>query len=436
MNRPIGLAIDEERLWSSLMDHARIGGTPDGGINREALTEADRQGRDLFAAWCRAEGMDVAVDELGNMFATLAGGDPGLDALAVGSHLDTQPTGGKFDGVLGVLAGLEIVRTLREHDVRLRHPLTIVNWTAEEGGRFVPSMAASGVYGGIFPLSDAATWIDADGVRFLDALEAIGYVGPEPVGGRRFAALIELHIEQGPVLDSAGDEIGVVTGSQGMSFNTVTITGRAAHAGTTPMECRLDPLEAFLRIATALQAEAGAMPDARSTIGRIEAWPGSHSVIPKRLTFTLDLRHPDMKCLQRLVQVYEDAAEAERKRGYTVEREEFGSSPALAFDRKCVEAVRSAAIDGGYRWREMISGAGHDAIYAAHVVPAAMIFVPCRDGISHNPAESITPGEAAAGADVLLRTLLKLDQARPLAALAPRLEFPRGDKWLTYPMSR
>jgi beta-ureidopropionase / N-carbamoyl-L-amino-acid hydrolase len=392
------------------MEHARIGGTPDGGINREALTETDRQGRDLFAKWCRAEGMEVATDEVGNMFATLPASDPSLKAIALGSHLDTQATGGKFDGVLGVLGGLEVARTVRESGVKLRHPLTVINWTAEEGGRFEPSMAASGVHAGVFTMADAATWQDAEGVKFLDALESIGYAGSEKAGQRRFSALIELHIEQGPVLDHSGDQIGVVTGAQGMSFNTVTITGRASHAGTTPMPSRLDPVGAFLRIASSCQQEAEATPDSRFTVGVIKTWPGSHSVIPKTLTFSLDLRHPKADGLQALFGVYEKAAEAERQRGFKVDLEENASSPVFPFDARCVSAVRDSARESGFRWRDMVSGAGHDSIYAGRVTPAAMIFVPCRNGISHNPAESITPNEAEAGANVLLQTLLKLDR--------------------------
>jgi N-carbamoyl-L-amino-acid hydrolase len=393
------------------MEHARIGGTSDGGINREALTETDRQGRDLFATWCRDEGMQVSMDELGTMFATLPGTDPGLKALATGSHLDTQATGGKFDGVLGVLGGLEVVRTVRQSGLKLRHPLTVINWTAEEGGRFEPSMAASGVYAGVFTLADAAAWHDDEGVTFLDALKTIGYAGNEKVGQRRFSALIELHIEQGPVLDQSGDEIGVVTAAQGMTFNTVTITGRASHAGTTPMTSRLDPVGAFLRIANACQMAAEAIPDSRFTVGVIKTWPGSHSVIPRTLTFSLDLRHPVADSLQALFDVYERAARAERQRGFKIELEANGSSSVFPFDARCVNAVRESVRDCGYRWRDMVSGAGHDSIYAGRVNPAAMIFVPCRNGISHNPAESITPAEAEAGANVLLQTLLKLDRS-------------------------
>jgi N-carbamoyl-L-amino-acid hydrolase len=404
------LRVNAKRLWDSLIDHARIGGTPEGGINRQALTEPDRQSRDLFAQWCRAEGMEVATDQLGNMFATLPGSDPSLNALAAGSHLDTQATGGKFDGVLGVLGGLEVARTLRQSGLKLRHPFTVINWTAEEGGRFEPSMAASGIYAGVFSLADAATWHDAEGVKFLDALQSIGYAGNEPIGKRRFSALIELHIEQGPVLDQSGDEIGVVTGAQGMSFNTVTITGRASHAGTTPMESRLDPVGAFLRIAASCQMAAEAIPDSRFTVGVIKTWPGSHSVIPKTLTFSLDLRHPKAERLRALFDAYAKAAAAEQQRGFTVHLQENASSPVFPFDTRCVSAVRHAVQECGYRWRDMVSGAGHDSIYAGRVMPAAMIFVPCRNGISHNPAESITPHEAEAGANVLLQTLLKLDR--------------------------
>lgn len=408
-----GLRVNGPRLWDALMTHARIGATPEGGINREALTEADRQGRDLFAHWCGAEGMEITIDELGNMFATLQGSEAELLPLAFGSHLDTQPTGGKFDGVLGVLSGLEVIRTLRAAGVKTRHPLTIVNWTAEEGSRFVPSMAASGVYAGIFPRSDVGTWADRSGIRFIDALSAVGYAGPEPVGERRFAAFLELHIEQGPALEAGGRQIGFVTGAQAMSFNTVTISGREGHAGTTPMEARLDPVAAFVRIASACDAKARAITDARFTVGLIETQPGSHSVIPRELSFTLDLRHPKAERLAELIATYEAAAETERQRGYRIVRDEFGASPELAFDAGCIAAVQRAAKTCGYSWQNMISGAGHDAVYVARVCPTAMIFIPCAGGISHNPAESITPTEAEAGANVLLQSVLNLDRARP-----------------------
>jgi beta-ureidopropionase / N-carbamoyl-L-amino-acid hydrolase len=407
MKRP--LRIDSGRLWQSIMEHARIGATPEGGLNREALTDADKAGRDLFALWCRDAGMEVTVDDLGDMYATLPGTEPGRLAIATGSHLDTQRTGGRFDGVLGVLAGLEVARTLRDAGIAMRHPLTVVNWTAEEGGRFKPSMAASGVYAGIFQKSDAAQWADREGIGFLAALEAIGYRGTEPVGRQRFRALLELHIEQGPVLERERKQIGVVTHAQAMSFSNVTIHGRPSHAGTTPMEDRLDPMSAFVRIAASCEALARAIPDSRFTVGAIHADPGSHSVIPKQVSFTLDLRHPLQRELRRLVDGFESAAHAEGQRGYTVTRTEFGASPELPFAPECVAAVRQAALSCGYGAMDIVSGAGHDAVYVARVCPTGMIFVPCRGGVSHNPAESITQEQAAAGANVLLQAILALD---------------------------
>ena len=405
------LRVDGSRLWDTLMVHAEIGGTPDGGIDREALTPEDGRARDLFARWCREEGMEIAVDELGTIFATLPGSDPDARALAMGSHLDTQPTGGKFDGVLGVLASLEVVRTLRRSGTALRHPLTVVNWTAEEGSRFPMSMAASGVFAGIFAQVEVEDLADRAGVRFVDALRSIGYAGEERVGARTFAAMLELHIEQGPVLEALDVQIGVVTGAQAMSFNAVTIGGRESHAGTTPMEARLDPISAFVRIAAACERQARAVPDARCTIGLIETRPGSHSVIPRELMFTLDLRHPEGARVAELMAGFESAADAERAIGFGVVRTEFGTSPELTFDQACVRAVRNAAEACGYTARDIVSGAGHDALYVARRCPTAMIFTPCRGGLSHNPAECITPAQAEAGANVLLQALLELDRA-------------------------
>jgi N-carbamoyl-L-amino-acid hydrolase len=404
------LRIDGARLWDSLMVHARIGGTPDGGINREALTADDAKGRDLFARWCRDEGMELGIDELGTMFATLPGTEPDAGALATGSHLDTQQTGGKFDGVLGVLAGLEVVRTLRQSETRLRHSLTVVNWTAEEGCRFPLSMAASGVYSDIFTQAEVEQCTDRAGVRFIDALGAIGYAGEEKVGARRFKAMLELHIEQGPVLEQRNAEIGVVTGAQAMSFNTVTIFGREAHAGPTPMEARLDPVSAFVRIAAACESKARAIPEARFTVGLIETLPGSHSVIPRELKFLLDLRNPKAGRLKELLATFEAAAEAERTLGYRIVRKEDGALPELAFDKTCIQAIQSAVNTCGYSSHEMVSGAGHDAVYVARRCPTAMIFTPCRGGLRHNPGESITPAQAEAGANVLLHALLNLDR--------------------------
>lgn len=402
------MRVSQERLWDSLMEHAKIGARSDGGINREALTHEDKVGRDLFASWCRDLGMDIAIDSLGTVFATYAGHEPQLKAVAIGSHLDTQPFGGKYDGVLGVLAGLEVVRTLHDAGIRARRSITIVNWTSEEGSRFVPSMAASGVYAGVFLTQDAATWKDAQGIGFLEALRAIGYDGTETVGERKFSAFLEAHIEQGPVLEAGGATIGVVTGAQAMSFNTVAITGRESHAGTTPMDMRLDPVAAFTRISAALYDKVGQFSDARFTIGLIRTTPQSHSTIPRSLEFTLDLRHPKAEILAELIATYETLANDERTRGFDVARTEFGASPELQFDPTCVEAVRAASQACGYTSQELISGAGHDAVYIARVCPTAMLFIPCKDGISHNPAESISPNHAAAAANVLLQAAMRL----------------------------
>jgi len=391
------------------MTHSRIGATADGGIDRESLTEADRQGRDVFAGWAQSAGASVMWDDLGTMYATVQGEDPTLLPIAFGSHLDTQPTGGKFDGVLGVLGGLEVLRTLRAAGVRTRHPLCLVNWTAEEGGRFPVSMAASGVWAGVFPASDADRWVDANGVHFRDALRAIGYEGQESAGARRFRAWLELHIEQGAVLDDSGTTIGIVTGGQAMRFATVTISGRESHAGTTPMEIRLDPVSAFVRIATACEASARAVADGRFTVGLIEVDPGSHSVIPRKVTFSLDLRHPSQTGLDHLSAVFEKAVLAERSRGHAVNICENGGSLELSFNPACVAAVRAGVRITGYEACDIVSGAGHDAFHIARICPTAMIFIPCRGGISHNSAESITPQEAACGADVLLHAILTLD---------------------------
>ncbi|MDJ1007849.1 MAG: Zn-dependent hydrolase [Paracoccaceae bacterium] len=406
------LRIDKDRLWASLMEHAQIGARSDGGINREALTPEDRQGRDLFASWCRELDMDVAVDALGNMFATYGGTDSDLLPVAIGSHLDTQPFGGKFDGVLGVLAGLEIIRTLHDAGKRTAHPICIVNWTSEEGSRFVPSMAASGVYSDVFSMAEARTWKDREGIGFIEALKAIDYEGAEPVGQRKFAAFLELHIEQGPVLERAGKQVGIVTGAQAMSFNNVTIRGRESHAGTTPMDMRLDPVAAFTRIAAACYEKAYAVAAGRFTVGLIETIPASHSTIPHQVNFTLDLRHPSESVLGEMKDVYEAAADRERASGYEISREEFGASPELAFDANCIAAIRDGVETCGYDAMNLVSGAGHDAVYVARVCPTAMIFTPCKDGISHNPAESITPEEAEAGTNVLLQATLSLANAQ------------------------
>ncbi len=402
--------IDRDRLWDSLMTHGQIGGLENGGVCREALTETDAQGRDTFVQWCREAGLEVAVDAMGTIYATRAGTDTTLDAVAMGSHLDSQPTGGKFDGILGVLGGLEVMRALNDAGIQTRRPLTVINWTNEEGSRFPPSMIASGVYAGRFSMEDVAGMKDSEGVRFIDALEAIGYKGIEQVGERRFSSYLELHIEQGPILEHYSTEIGVVTGAQAMSWNRIRVHGQEAHAGTTPMHVRRDAMAAANRIMTVCFDAAYAIDDARATIGVIRAQPASHNTIPHTVEFTLDMRHPDDGVLAGQLAKLEKVLAAERNRGFEVFREEFGSTPATRFDARCVEVVRQAANEQGFSHRDIVSGAGHDAVYLSGVIPTAMIFVPCKEGISHNPVESITPAQAGSGAEVLLAAALSLSQ--------------------------
>lgn len=402
------ITIDEARLWDSLMTHAKIGGTDDGGVCRQALTEEDRAGRDLFCQWCRDAGLDITIDEVGNIFAVRAGQDNSLAPIAFGSHLDTQPTGGKFDGILGVLGGLEVMRALNDANYQTRRPLLVANWTNEEGGRFPPAMLASGVYSGKYSLDYANNLTDSSGERFGDALKGIGYVGEEKVGERAFHKYLELHIEQGPVLEDDKKEIGVVTGVQGMSWHKIKVNGRESHAGTTPMPLRLDALAAASRIIGICYDAANKIEDAKATIGIIDAEPGSPNVIPHTVNFTVDLRHPQDDVQQDLVKQMIDATTAETDAGFTITHEEVFRSPALHFDQDCIETVRKVADDLGYSHRDIVSGAGHDAVYVSDVCPTSMIFVPCEGGISHNAIESITPQQARAGAEILLGAAIRL----------------------------
>ena len=400
--------IDKDRLWDSLKTHGKIGGTPDGGVCREALTPEDKEGRDLFVKWCREAGLEVAWDKMGTIYATRSGKDNSLPPLAFGSHLDTQPTGGRYDGILGVLGGLEVMRSLNDNKAESDRPLVLINWTNEEGSRFVPSMMASGIYTGLFTYEDMLNATDQNGKVLGDELEASGYKGEEEVGARAFAALLELHIEQGPVLEAKNVEIGIVTGSQGMNWSHVTINGKSSHAGTTPMPYRLDAMGAMARLVQTAHAIADAMPDACATIGSIITIPSTYNTIPHTVRFTLDMRHPNEAALQAMLKQFEDAMAAEEAKGFTVKREEFGATPAQKFAPHCVAAVRHATEEAGYSCAEIVSGAGHDCVYVNRVCPVGMIFVPCKDGLSHNPKESITKEQAAAGADVLYRTVLSL----------------------------
>jgi beta-ureidopropionase / N-carbamoyl-L-amino-acid hydrolase len=402
------IKINQARLWESIMEMAKIGATPKGGCNRLALTDLDREARNLFVSWCREAGCTVTVDRMGNIFARREGKNPGADPVAFGSHLDTQPTGGKFDGVYGVLSGLEVVRTLNDNGYETDAPLEIAVWTNEEGSRFAPAMVASGVFAGVFSEDYGMSRADLDGKTIGEELRRIGYLGDRPCGERRFSAFFEAHIEQGPILEAENKTIGVVTGIQGIRWFECTIAGNESHAGTTPMPMRRDALLGASRVVDGAHAIALAhAPDAVATVGLIQAYPNSRNVIPGSVFFTADLRHPDETVLSEMAN--ELAALANRataELNLSHDLHEIWYSPPAPFDAACIASVRRAAEEAGYAWREIVSGAGHDAGYVSRVAPTAMIFVPCAGGISHNETESATPGDLGAGCNVLLRAVL------------------------------
>ena len=430
--------IDSQRLWTSLMTLAGIGATPKGGVCRLALSELDRQARELFARWAREAGCTLRIDAIGNLFARREGSDPALPAVATGSHIDTQPTGGKFDGNYGVLAGLEVLRTLNDHGVRTVAPIEVCVWTNEEGSRFVPVMMGSGVWAGAFSLEHALSAADREGITVRQALQAIGQAGPAPAavadGAPRFGAYFEAHIEQGPVLEASGRTIGVVTGALGQRWYDVVVTGQEAHAGPTPMELRRDALQAATRLMQQVDAIARAeAPHARGTVGYVDVFPNSRNTIPGRVTFTVDFRHTDDAGLQRMDAALRTAVQAlQGARGVQVALEPVVHFPPAPFTPELVARVRAAAERQGLPHQDIVSGAGHDAVYVARQSPTAMIFVPCRDGISHNEIEDASPEHLAAGAQVLLEALLEtagraggVDEDRPRAA-GPRRDEPRA----------
>lgn len=413
MRDPSALRIDADRYWRSLMEMAQIGATPKGGCDRQALTDADKEARDLFRHWCEAAGMTVVVDAMGNMRARREGKRPELPPVVVGSHLDTQPAGGKFDGVAGVLAGLEIVRALNDAGVVTDHPIMVVNWTNEEGCRFAPAMLASGVFAGAFTQDFAYGRTDREGRRFGDELERIGYKGSLPCTAEPWKCHLELHIEQGPVLEAEGKIIGVVTGAQGINWYDLTIIGRRSHAGSTPMDRRKDALVAASRIVDGLERLARAFaPHAVATVGVLEVLQASRNVVPGEVRLTIDLRHPHADSLAELDRRCAAlVSEVCGQNGLSFRFERIWSFPPVAFDPGCIAAIRDAAIAEGLPWREMISGPGHDSCYTARVVPTAMVFVPCRDGLSHHEEEWAEPEHLTAGCQVLLRAVLALARA-------------------------
>lgn len=402
--------INQDRLWNSLMELAEIGRTDKGGVCRLALTEVDRRGRDLFVEWCRAAGCEVRVDRMGNLFARRAGRRADAAPVLTGSHLDSQPTGGKFDGAYGVMAALEVVRSLNDHGIETEHPVDIVSWTNEEGSRFAPAMIGSGVYAGAFNLEYGLSRTDPEGVTLGDALETIGYAGTEPMGGTRPAAYLEAHIEQGPILEAEAKTVGVVLGVQGIRWYQTQVFGQDAHAGPTPMNGRRDALLAAARMIQAVNdAGRSQSPDGRATVGVIRNKPNSTNVIPGEVEFSVDLRHPQEGALDAMEAFMRERFDAiAGENGTRVEFERIWNSPPVAFAEKCIVAVREGAEALGYTHRDIYSGAGHDAVYAARVAPTGMIFVPCEKGLSHNEEESATPVDLAAGCNVLMHAVYSL----------------------------
>ncbi|MFN4201761.1 MAG: Zn-dependent hydrolase [Tabrizicola sp.] len=404
------LRINSERLWDSLMEMAKIGPGVAGGNNRQTLTDADGEGRHLFASWCKAAGLTMAVDEMGTMFATRAGTDPDALPVYIGSHLDTQPTGGKYDGVLGVLGGLEVIRTLNDMGIKTRHPIVVTNWTNEEGTRFAPAMLASGVFAGVLTQDFAYDRRDAKGLRFGDELERIGWKGTEKVGARKMHAMFEVHIEQGPILEAEGKQVGVVTHGQGLRWIECTVTGKGQHTGSTPMYLRRNAGRGLAKVTELVHEIAmKRQPNAVGAIGHIDVYPNSRNIIPEKVVFTVDFRSHVLETLEEMVA--ELAARAPgvcADIGVKFSSQLVGFFDPPAFDERLVKIVRQSAEKLGYSHMDIISGAGHDACWINRVAPTVMIMSPCVDGLSHNEAEEISPDWAAASVDVLLHSVLEV----------------------------
>ena len=411
-NRPStdNLRINGDRLWESLMEMAKIGALPNGGCGRLALTDEDKIGRDLFVKWCEDAGCQITVDEMGNIFARRAGTNPDLPPVATGSHLDTQPHGGKFDGVFGVLAGLEVIRALNDAGVVTEAPIEVIDWTNEEGSRFAPAMVASGVFAGIFDQAFGDSRADTDGVTMGEELERIGYKGTQRCGDHPLGALFEAHIEQGPVLEHEGLPIGVVSGAQGQHWYDITVSGQDCHAGTTPMPRRKDAYMAAARMGLALREVALAhAPHAVATIGQVEVIPNSRNTIPGEVKFSVDIRHPNTDALKTIDAAIREAfANIADEEKTSVNIDQIWDKAPIVFDERCVEAVKTAADALGYPNKSIVSGAGHDACQVCAVAPTGMIFVPCEDGISHNEIESATPEDLEKGCNVLLHAMVSV----------------------------
>jgi len=403
------MKINSERLWDSIMEMAKIGPGIAGGNNRQTLTDEDAVGRALFKKWCDDAGCTMGVDAMGTMFARREGTDPEALPVYVGSHLDTQPTGGKYDGVLGVLAGLEIVRQLNDMNIKTKHPIVITNFTNEEGTRFAPAMVASGVFAGIHTLDWAYSREDSEGLKLGDELKRVGYCGDEEVGARKMHAFFELHIEQGPILEKEGKDIGVVTHGQGLNWLEVTLTGRESHTGSTPMPMRINAGLGMARITELVNEIAlSHAPNAVGAIGHCDVYPNSRNIIPGKVVFTIDFRHPEKDVITDMEnRLRSGAKKIADDIGLGMEIEQVGGFDPVEFDDGCVSAVRRAAERLGLSHRDLVSGAGHDACWINRVAPTAMVMCPCVDGLSHNEAEEITPAWASAGTNVLFHAVVE-----------------------------
>ena len=404
------IRVNGARLWDSIMEMAEIGATANGGSHRLTLSDEDKTGRDLFASWCAEAGLSLTVDEMGDMFARRASAENDRAPVGIGSHLDTQPYGGRFDGVFGVLAGLEVIRTLNDHGINTLAPLEVVNWTNEEGARFAPSMLASGVYGGVFDLdwAQSRTAVDS-GASVLDELKRIGYHGDLPVEDLAFSAFFECHIEQGPILDSGGVAVGVVNAAQGFRWYDISLQGFAQHTGSTPMVGRRNALLGMAQVVQAVDNIAqDYAPLARGTVGgQVEVAPGSRNIIPGTVNFTVDLRHPAAETLSAMDAALRSVcAEVAADVGLQLSLEQISHTAPVAFDEKCVAAVKNACERLDISHQYITSGAGHDACYVANRVPTTMLFAPCKDGISHHESESAEPQDLEAVCNALLHAVL------------------------------
>tara|TARA_B100000470_G_scaffold35939_4_gene25202 strand:+ start:8493 stop:9767 length:1275 start_codon:yes stop_codon:yes gene_type:complete len=412
------LRVNGQRLWDSLMEMGEIGGTEKGGCNRLAATDLDKQARDLFCDWCKATGCDIAIDKFGNIFAKRPGLNNDLPAVATGSHLDTQPTGGKFDGVFGVLSGVEVLRTLHENNITTPTPIEVSVWTNEEGSRFQPAMQGSGVYVGRFDLQKELDKTDVNGLRLGDELARIGYLGEEELGSRNIGAFFEAHIEQGPILEDEEKAIGVVRLGQGIRWYNVEVQGRESHSGTTPMHLRKDAMVAAGKIVTEIEALANRYENGLGTVGFMQVYPNSRNTIPGNIKFSADLRNPNPEVLATMHEEFVAFCEGVAKdRDLDISVDNFWYFAPVEFNAS--DDVKAATEKLGYSHMDIYAGAGHDACYMADLVPSGMIFTPCENGISHNEIEYSSPEQCEAGANVLLHTMLTASYRIAEAAGAP-----------------